>query len=132
KYVLFTHPRPPPRPTLFPYTTLFRSRLERRGFMDDCAEARDIGGMRPGMKIRQECDAQRTPEPGPSGDGEVEPADLVRLRPREARKPTLAAGFVAVGRTRDRRSQGLSGDRCVTSSRALEPLQPLGNLPAAL
>src|SRR2546422_11147248 len=45
-YLFFLMIRRPPRSTLFPYTTLFRSRLEVRVHLDD-ADLRDLGGRHP-------------------------------------------------------------------------------------
>src|SRR2546425_3656558 len=64
--------RRPPRSTLFPYTTLFRSRAAERPLVKaDHARARDPGGH-----------ATHQPGPGADGDPRLHPGSGGGVRPR--------------------------------------------------
>src|SRR2546422_2975817 len=54
--------RRPPRSTLFPYTTLFRSRRGRRRSRSGCSPARHAAGRRPGWNRDRGTERRRSEE----------------------------------------------------------------------
>src|SRR5262245_62533784 len=87
--------RPPPRPTLFPYTTLFRSNEKKQGveLQDGCqteprtgAAVAASGGATPAeQRERQDeklelADVEQAPQRGPGREGEARPADRKSTR----------------------------------------------------
>src|SRR2546430_2929453 len=77
--------RRPPRSTLFPYTTLFRSELDRRDGVDNLLREVDLTlGRRPEARAVERCLADRLDR---LGVGVAEDQRPPRLHPVEQRAP---------------------------------------------
>src|SRR3712207_8743987 len=69
-YIFFLMIRRPPRSTLFPYTTLFRSAVRPRGRRDDAPQGPREPQLARRPRRRRRRDALRRPEAGPADPAE--------------------------------------------------------------
>src|SRR5205814_9210203 len=82
---------PPPPPTLFPYTTLFRSRRPRRRTARQCPAQRRRSGGRYSQRIRSDRDGARLQDgrnQGPQAHGQDRVLQQLQLVFRQDRKST--------------------------------------------
>src|SRR5262245_58386748 len=82
-----------------------RSGLKARASATMASRARNIVGMRAGMKIGQKKHSERMRPPRPTIDYEPQSANQMRTRASNALKATFSAELVAKGRPRNRADQ---------------------------